>query len=104
MVIGDDYGTGLLQQGEYAKELELYVKDIGIAPLDVIRWATKNGAEFMESGDELGTVEAGKLADLLVVDGDPLADITCLQDRDKLHAILKGGLFVKDALEETLSA
>lgn len=49
--------------------------------------------------DELGTIEEGKLADLLVVDGDPLADISCLKDTDNLHAILKNGVFVKDALQ-----
>ena len=48
--------------------------------------------------DEFGTIEAGKLADLLVVDGDPLQDIGCLRDTDRLHAILKSGEFVKDAL------
>jgi len=98
MVIGDDYGTAVLRQGEFAAELEFYVKDVGIAPLDVIRWATRNGAELMDRGAELGTVAEGKLADLLVVDGDPLADIGCLQDRERLLAIVKGGLFVKDGL------
>jgi imidazolonepropionase-like amidohydrolase len=98
MVIGDDYGTAVLKQGEYAAELEFYVKDVGIPPLDVIRWATRNGAELMDRGDELGTVAEGKYADLLVVDGDPIADIGCLQDRDRLLAIIKGGVFAKDQL------
>jgi len=52
----------------------------------------------MGLGDELGTVEAGKLADLLVVDGDPSVDITVLTDATNLKAILKGGDFVKDEL------
>ncbi|MBW2422975.1 MAG: amidohydrolase family protein, partial [Deltaproteobacteria bacterium] len=77
-----------------------YVKDVGIPPLDVIRWATRNGAELMGRSDELGTIEEGKLADLLVVDGDPLADIGCLQDRNRLLAIVKGGIFVEDRLDE----
>jgi imidazolonepropionase-like amidohydrolase len=98
MVIGDDYGTAVLRQGECAKEHEFYVKDIGFSPLDVIRWATKNGANVMDRGHELGTIEEGKLADLLVVDGDPLTDIQCLQEQGNLHAIVKGGYFVKDAL------
>jgi len=104
MVIGDDYGTAVLQQGEYAAELEFYVKDMGIPPLDVIRWATRNGAELMDRGEELGTISEGKLADLLVVDGDPVADIGCLQDHDRLHAIMKGGLFVKDQLAEVATS
>jgi imidazolonepropionase-like amidohydrolase len=98
LVLGDDYGAVQIPHGEYAKELEAYVKQAGVAPLEVIRWATKNGAELMGRGHELGTVQEGKLADLLVVDGDPIVDIRVLQDREKLFAILKGGEFVKDSL------
>lgn len=98
LVVGDDYGAMGLPHGRYAGELELYVREAGIAPLDVLRWATRNGAELMGLGEQLGTVEAGKLADLLVVDGDPVADIAVLQDTDKLLVIMKGGVFVKDAL------
>jgi len=98
IVVGDDYGVVSLPHGDYVDELTLYVKEIGIAPLDVIRWATKHGAEAVDCGDELGTIEVGKRADLLVVDGDPLADISCLKDRDNLLAIVKDGVFYKDAL------
>ena len=56
------------------------MKDVGIAPLDVLRWATKHGAEAMGRGHELGSVAPGKLADLVVVDGDPSVDIAVLQD------------------------
>ena len=98
IVLGDDYGTILLPHGTYADELAFYVKRFGIAPLDVIRWATVHGAKLMGMGNELGTVEAGKLADLLVVDGDPSVDITLLTDAANIKAILKGGDFVKDEL------
>lgn len=98
IILGDDYGAFGFPHGRYAEELELYVKDAGVAPLDVIRWATKNGAEAMGLGAETGTLVAGKLADLLVVDGDPIADISILQDRSRLLAILKGGVAVKDEL------
>ena len=73
LLCGDDYGAISLPHGRYADELEFYVKEAGIAPLDVIRWATRNGAELMGRGHELGSVREGYLADLLVVDGDPLA-------------------------------
>ena len=66
--------------------------------LDVIRWATRNGAEAMGLGDQTGTIEPGKLADLLVVDGDPSARIALLQDRANLLGIMKGGHLVKDHL------
>ena len=98
LVVGDDYGAMGLPHGRYAEELALYVRAAGIAPLDVLRWATRHGAELMGRGSELGTIEAGKLADLLVIDGDPTADITLLQQPDKLLAIIKGGVLVKDAL------
>ena len=75
LLCGDDYGAISLPHGRYADELEFYVKQAGIPPLDVIRWATRNGAELMGRSHELGSVREGYLADLLVVDGDPLADI-----------------------------
>jgi len=96
--LGDDYGAGGCTHGRYAEELELYVNEVGIPALDVIGWATKNGAEAMGLGDETGTLEAGKLADLVVVDGDPLADITILQDRERILAVLKGGEAAIDGL------
>jgi len=98
LLCGDDYGAISLPHGRYADELEFYVKEAGIPPLDVIRWATRNGADLMGRAHELGSVREGYLADLLVVDGDPLADIGILQDQVKLLAIMKGGTLVKDDL------
>ncbi|MGH7922993.1 MAG: amidohydrolase family protein, partial [Candidatus Binatus sp.] len=80
LLIGDDFGVGAMPHGDYAKELEAYVKGAGIPALDVIGWATRNGAEMLGMKDDLGTIEAGKLADLLVVNGDPVKDIAVLQD------------------------
>ena len=99
MVVGDDYGTPILPHGDYISELSLYVKRLGIAPLEVIRWATQNGAELMGLGDDAGTIEPGRLADLVVVDGDPLVDISCLGDQANLRAVLLGGEWVKNLLE-----
>jgi imidazolonepropionase-like amidohydrolase len=98
IVVGDDFGVVMLPHGSYAEELAFYVKRAHIPPLDVIRWATVNGADLAGRAHELGSVEAGKLADLLVVDGDPSVDITVLGVPDRLLAIVKGGVFVKDAL------
>lgn len=92
-LIGDDFGVGAMPHGDYARELEAYVKGAGISPLEVITWATKNGAELLGMKDDLGTIEPGKLADLLVVDGNPAKDITVLQDRANLDVIMKGGQF-----------
>ena len=98
LVLGDDYGAVGFPHGIYGEELEFYVKVAGIAPLEVIRWATVNGAELMGRGDDLGTVTEGKLADLLVVDGDPVSDISVLADSSRILAVMKDGRFVKDEL------
>jgi imidazolonepropionase-like amidohydrolase len=95
LLIGDDFGTSAMPHGDYAKELEAYVKGAGIPALDVIGWATRNGAELLGMADDLGTFEAGKLADLLVVNGDPVTDITVLQDRANLDVVMKGGKFIE---------
>jgi imidazolonepropionase-like amidohydrolase len=104
LVLGDDYGALFLPHGSYAEELAYYTEEIGIPALDVIRWATKHGSELMGRGHDLGTVTEGKLADLLVVDGDPLADISVLQDPANLLAIIKGGDLVKDRLADLVSS
>jgi imidazolonepropionase-like amidohydrolase len=77
-------------------EYEIYTKQLGIPALSVLRWATKNGARAMGLADELGTIAAGKLADLLVVDGDPSADIGVL--RTGIQIVMKDGQIVRDRL------
>jgi imidazolonepropionase-like amidohydrolase len=99
LLVGDDFGVGAMPHGDYAKELEAYVKGAGIPALEVIGWATRNGAELLGMKDELGTIESGKLADLLVVNGDPVADITVLQKRANLAVVMKGGNFVECQLK-----
>ena len=80
-----------------AGELELQAKVMG--PMGAIVAATKTNAEILRWEEDLGTLEAGKLADLLVVDGDPLADITVLQQyRDKIGLIMQGGRVHKNIL------
>jgi imidazolonepropionase-like amidohydrolase len=98
LVLGDDYGAAGFPHGIYGEEIEFYVKVAGMAPLDVVRWATVNGAALMGRGEDLGTVGAGKVADLLVVDGDPIADISVLADPARIVAVMKDGAFVKDEL------
>jgi imidazolonepropionase-like amidohydrolase len=95
LLIGDDFGVGPMPHGDYAKELQAYVEGAGIPALDVIGWATRNGAEMLDMKDELGTIEAGKLADLLVINGDPVRDIAVLQNRDNLDVVMKDGTFVE---------
>jgi imidazolonepropionase-like amidohydrolase len=100
LVVGDDFGTPVMPHGDYGSELEIYVKQLGIPAQEVIRWATVNGAELLGMGDSLGCVEEGRLADLVVVKGDPLHDITCLKNPGNVQAVLKNGAFVKDQLAQ----
>jgi imidazolonepropionase-like amidohydrolase len=88
--LGGDYGFAWNPHGDYAKELTFFVNYVGFTPLDTIKCATKTGAEIMGRGHELGTLEAGKLADVLVVDGDVLADISILEKRPFI-AVMQGG-------------
>lgn len=90
--MGGDYGFAWNPHGDYARELEFFVSYVGFSPLEVLKCATQTGAEICGFGDELGTLEKGKLADVLVVDGDVLADIGLLQDRTNILAVVQGGL------------
>jgi imidazolonepropionase-like amidohydrolase len=62
--------------------------------MEAIVAATKIGAEVLDMADQIGTIKEGKVADLLVVDGDPLADITILQDLSRIKKVIKGGQIV----------
>ncbi|WP_020471873.1 amidohydrolase family protein [Zavarzinella formosa] len=90
--MGGDYGFGWNPHGDYARELTFFVRHVGFTPLEVIRCATKTGAEIMGRGGEIGTLEAGKLADILVVDGDVVGDISVLEDRSRFVAVMQGGV------------
>jgi imidazolonepropionase-like amidohydrolase len=93
MVPGGDFGFAWNPHGEYAKDIQCFVDVIGFSPLEAITCATRRGAELMRREKDFGTLEKGKLADLVVVDGDPLQDIRILQDRAKL-SVMKGGAWV----------
>jgi imidazolonepropionase-like amidohydrolase len=90
--MGGDYGFAWNPHGDYAKELSFFVEYVGLTPLEVLTCATRTGAQIMGRGEEFGTLEAGKLADILVVDGDPTRDIRVLQDRSKFVAVMQAGV------------
>ena len=90
--MGGDYGFAWNPHGDYAKELSFFVDYVGLKPLDVMRSATLTGAQICGTADEVGSVEVGKLADLLVVDGDVVNDISVLEDRANLIGVMQGGL------------
>jgi imidazolonepropionase-like amidohydrolase len=92
-------GTDMLPAEPYegtsatVREFEHLVEVAGMTPHAALRAATAVGADWLGAGDDLGTVEAGKLADLIVVDGDPLADVSALRG---LVVVVKGGRVVRD--------
>jgi imidazolonepropionase-like amidohydrolase len=90
---GGDYGFSWNPQGNNARDLEHFVNYFGFKPAEALRAATELGGQIM--GMELGLVKPGYLADLLLVDGDPVANLKLLQDRSKLLAIMKDGQFHK---------
>jgi imidazolonepropionase-like amidohydrolase len=92
---GGDYGFPYTPHGTYAKDLWLFVKVLGFSAMETLVAATRLGGELMGLPGELGVVRAGALADLLLVDGDPLADIAILQDRSALRMIMKDGAIHK---------
>jgi imidazolonepropionase-like amidohydrolase len=93
---GGDYGFPFNPNGRNARDLELFVQHFGYSAEEALSAATLLGGELMGMGDELGQVKPGFLADLLLVDGDPTADVTVLQNRQRLRAIMKDGRFHKD--------
>jgi imidazolonepropionase-like amidohydrolase len=99
--LGGDYGFAWNPHGDYAKEISFFVNYVGFTPLEAIRSATQTGAEIMGRADEFGTVAAGKLADLLVIDGDPLSDIRVFEDRSRFIAVMQGGVVKAGRLKRT---
>lgn len=90
--MGGDYGFGWNPHGDYARELTFFVREVGFTPLEVILCATKTGSEIMGQDKDFGTLEPGKLADVLIVDGDVLDRIELLEDRSKFIAVMQAGV------------
>ena len=92
---GGDYGFAWTPHGTNAKDLEYFVKYIGMTPTEALLSATAWGAPMMRMADQIGHIKEGYLADILLIDGDPLADITILQRRERILAVMKGGEFFR---------
>jgi imidazolonepropionase-like amidohydrolase len=90
-----DYGFAWLPIGQDARDLEHMVNLFGMKPWEALRAATAYGGEAWagKSGELLGRIGKGYLADVLLVDGDPLADISVLQDKSRIVAVMKDGQF-----------
>jgi imidazolonepropionase-like amidohydrolase len=93
---GGDYGFAWTPHGTNAKDLEYFVDMVGMSPMEALVAATCYGGQIMGRPNELGRVKEGYLADLLLVDGDPVANIRILQDQDRILAVMKDGEFHRE--------
>jgi len=102
IAMGSDCGApSRFPNGENALELTLMVRN-GMAPGDAVRSGTSEAARLAGVFDQVGSVEPGKLADLIVVDGNPLEDISVLQH--KVQLVMKGGTIYRDDLESVVTS
>ena len=90
-----DYGFAWIPIGTDCRDLEHMVNLFGMQPWEALRAATAYGGQAWagSSGEKLGRVEVGYLADILLLDGDPLADLSLLQDQRRILAVMKDGQF-----------
>jgi hypothetical protein len=93
VLIGTDGGNFALPGLGLHHEMQIFAEELGALPMQVIQAATKWPAEALRVADRIGTVERGKLADLLIVNRDPLADIANLQD---IAAVVADGRLLQD--------
>lgn len=99
-LIGGDYGFKWSPNGSNARDLDFFVKYYGYTRGEALRCATANGgaAMMMGTGEKLGQIADGYLADLLLVDGDPLTDLSVLLNADRLTLIMKNGEIYKNGV------
>lgn len=90
-LIGGDYGFTWNMQGTQARELQYFVDYYGYTPAQALVCATRNGGLAMSKQGDLGTLQEGMLADMILVDGDPLKDLSILTDPERLVLIMKDG-------------
>jgi imidazolonepropionase-like amidohydrolase len=93
IVMGTD--SGIDGHGQNVRELAM-LTEVGLSPMQAIVASTRTAAECVALEDKIGTLEGGKLADVLIVDGDPLADIKTLEDKDRIKVVMKEGQIVVD--------
>ena len=92
---GGDYGFAWTPHGTNAKDLQYLIELCGFSPMEALVAATRHGGAIMGRPNELGLVKEGYLADLILVDGDPVSNIRILQERDRILAVMKDGQFYR---------
>src|SRR5712675_805008 len=92
MMAGSDTGFAVTPYGEWhARELEIFVNDLGFTPVEALCAATRTNASFLADGERVGRLEAGRCADFIALDGSPLDNISILLDKSRIHAVHLGG-------------
>jgi imidazolonepropionase-like amidohydrolase len=99
ILIGGDYGFAQSPQGDNARDLKHFVDLLGFSPSEALQCGTRIGGQVMGLGNELGQIKEGYIADLLLVDGDPLEDLDLVVREKNLHVIVKEGSLYKDHSE-----
>jgi imidazolonepropionase-like amidohydrolase len=95
---GGDFGLAWTPHGTYARDLQNFVDLFGYTPREALVAATRDAGAMVDFGGKVGTLEAGKFADVVVVDGDPLEDITILQDTERIRTVIQGGRIFHNTL------
>jgi imidazolonepropionase-like amidohydrolase len=100
-LIGGDYGFGWSRQGQQAADIALFMKYYGYSAEDALICATRNGGLAMRDQGDLGMLKAGQLADLILVSGDVLKDLSILADKNNIAMVMKDGVIqsISPALE-----
>src|SRR5439155_12643654 len=93
MMVGSGADGSTYVHGTQALDFEALVKHAGMSPARAIQAGTVNNAEVMGWSDRLGSIEKGKYADIIAVNGDPLSDITELQ---RVKFVMKGGKTIRN--------
>lgn len=101
---GGDYGFAWTPHGTYARDLEHFVKLLDFTPMESIIAATAGVAKLFMQEDELGKIKPGYLADCILVDGNPIENISILQEHDKLNIIMINGRIYKASSKEFVKA
>ncbi len=93
VLCGTETGFSLTPYGEWHyREMEVFVRDMGFTPLEALRAATSECGRAIGLHERVGAVETGRLADLLVIDGDPSKDVTILGDKSKIERVFLNGV------------
>ena len=100
LMVGGDFGISVAPHGTYAKDLEVFVDMFGMSTAKALLCATRDGGSAFDRKNMIGTLEAGKYADLLIIDGDPIENIKVMQDHNKFSAIIKGGLIYQGLIND----